>query len=135
MADATDLPGGCRCGAIRYHVTQEPPRAALCHCRDCQRSAGAPVVAWMLVDEGSIEISGEPRVYESSPGAFRSFCGKCGTGLFYRSEVIFPGQVDIQIATLDDPEAVVPKAQIQLAERIGWMGQLDELTTFERYPG
>jgi hypothetical protein len=135
MTETVELGGGCRCGAIRYRVTQEPPRAALCHCSDCRRSAGAPAVAWMLVDEGSIEIVGEPQVYESSPGVFRSFCGRCGTGLFYRSEEIFPGQVDVQLATLDRPDGIVPKAQIQLAERIGWMERLGELPKFDRYPG
>ncbi len=49
----------------------------------------------------------------------------CGTGLFYTSEAIFPGQIDVQIATLDDPDAFVPQAQIQTAERIGWMEKLE----------
>lgn len=39
--------GGCRCGAIRYRITGEPLSAGFCHCRMCQRAAGAPVVAWV----------------------------------------------------------------------------------------
>ena len=27
------------------------------------------------------------------------------------------------------------ESQIQIAERIGWMGHLDELPAFDRYPG
>lgn len=40
--------GQCHCGAIRYEVSGEPVYHALCHCRDCRRSAGAPMVAWAL---------------------------------------------------------------------------------------
>ena len=55
--------------------------------------------------------------------------------LFYTSEAIFPGQIDVQIATLDDPDSIVPQAQIQMAERIGWMDRLDSMPKFDRYPG
>ena len=38
--------GGCQCGAIRYEATGDPAYSALCHCKDCRASAGAPMVAW-----------------------------------------------------------------------------------------
>ena len=40
------LEGGCFCGALRYRVEGEPDDAGYCHCRMCQRAAGAPVLAW-----------------------------------------------------------------------------------------
>ena len=67
--------------------------------------------------------------------AGRHFCPNCGTALFYTNEQIFPGQIDVQIATLDDPDAIAPDAQIQAAERIGWMERLDQMPAFDRYPG
>ena len=57
------------------------------------------------------------------------------TGLFYTSEMVFPRQTDVQVATLDDPGALPMTAQIQLADRIGWMEGVDALPGFERYPG
>jgi hypothetical protein len=48
---------------------------------------------------------------------------------------VFPDAVDIQTCTLDDPDAVAPHAQIQTAERVGWMTRLDAMPAFERYPG
>lgn len=127
--------GRCRCGAIRYEVSGEPAHHALCHCRDCRRSAGAPAVAWALFARDAVAISGEPAVYASSPEVRRYFCRECGTGLFYTNEALFPGMIDVQSATLDDPDVFALQIQIQTAERIGWMKAAYELPEFERYPG
>ena len=83
------------------------------------------MVAWGLVAKDDLKVEGETKEYASSEHGRRHFCPQCGTGLFYTSEAIFPGQIDVQIATLDDPDSIVPQAQIQLAERIGWMDKLE----------
>jgi hypothetical protein len=64
----------------------------------------------------------------------RSFCADCGTGLFYRNAEILPGVVDVQVATLDDPEALPPTVHIQTAEQIGWMRTAHELPRIDRFP-
>ena len=127
--------GQCHCGAVRYEMSAETIHQALCHCSDCRRHSGAPMVAWGLVAKDKITIEGETKEYRSSEHGRRHFCPGCGTSLFYTSEQIFPGQIDVQIATLDDPDAIAPQAQIQMAERIGWMASAHDLPAFERYPG
>jgi hypothetical protein len=57
-----------------------------------------------------------------------------GTGLFYRNAAFPPGIVDIQSATLDDPNALPAQSHIQTAERIGWMAEVHHLPLFERFP-
>ena len=127
--------GQCHCGAVRYEMSAETVHRSLCHCSDCRRHSGAPMVAWGLVGKDHITIHGETTEYASSEHGRRHFCAACGTSLFYTSEQIFPGQIDVQIATLDDPDAIAPEVQIQVAERIGWMARAHELPEFERYPG
>jgi len=135
----TDTPyraaGGCHCGAIRYSMPTAVEHHALCHCRDCRRHSGAPMVGWALVSQADLEVAGTPKIYVSSEHGRRHFCADCGTGLFYTNEAVFPGQIDVQSATLDDPDLIPAGAQIQIAERIGWMEKLDEMPTFNRYPG
>jgi len=129
------LMGGCQCGAVRYEASGAPAHVSLCHCADCRKSAGAPMVAWAAFpDEHFVLTQGEPRAFNSSGTAWRSFCPVCGTGLYYRNEAALPGLVDIQTATLDDPQALVPMLQVQVAERIGWMEGIGALPAFERYP-
>ena len=127
--------GGCHCGAVRYEMTAEVAHHALCHCTDCRKASGAPATAWAMAAADQVTITGEPVTYASSEHGRRMFCGACGTSLFYTNEVVFPGMIDVQSATLDDPDAIPLQAQIQTAERIGWMTHLGDLPEFERYPG
>jgi hypothetical protein len=129
------LSGHCHCGAISYEAEGNPEHHALCHCGDCRRCAGAPAVGWMAFKEEQVRVQGTPITYASSEHGRRSFCGTCGTGLFYRNDAFLPGIVDIQSSTLDNPEQHAPGAQIQTAERLGWMTELNEMPAFERYPG
>lgn len=129
------LTGQCHCGAIRYEMPDEVLHHALCHCGDCRRHAGAPMVGWAMLPVNQLRVSGEPRVYRSSEDGRRHFCGDCGTGLFYTNEAMLPGMIDVQSGTLDDPDALPAQAHIRTAERIGWMKTAHELPAFERYPG
>lgn len=127
--------GQCFCGAIRYEISSDPKVVTLCHCNDCRRSAGAPMVAWAMFPDASLTVTkGHPKTINSSRSAMRSFCADCGTGLFYRNSEILPGIVDVQSATLDNPDALPPMFQIQVAERLSWMKHIHELPEFERFP-
>lgn len=129
------LTGHCHCGAISYEAEGEPEHHALCHCSDCRRCAGAPAVGWIAFKEAQVRIKGSAVTYASSEHGRRDFCGTCGTGMFYRNAVVFPDIVDIQSSTLDDASVQAPGAQIQTAERLGWMAELNDIPAFGRYPG
>lgn len=129
------ISGGCHCGNIRYQVEGEALNHSLCHCTDCRRHAGAPMVGWTMYPQSAVKVTkGQPKTYASSTNGRRQFCPDCGTGLFYTNAAILPGIIDIQSATYDDPEVVPAQAHIQVAERIRWMERAHELPTFERYP-
>ena len=60
-----NITGGCHCGAIRYQVEGELIVHALCHCTDCRRHAGAPMVGWSMYAEDALKVTkGTPKVYE-----------------------------------------------------------------------
>jgi hypothetical protein len=130
------LEGGCLCGAARYRIDAEPHGANYCHCRMCQRSAGAPVVPWLTVASGDFAwTTGEPAVYRSSQKAERLFCPACGTQLVFR-EVAEPGHLDVTLASLDDPAGVRPSHHIWTTSRIVWFDTNDDLPRYpERGPG
>ncbi|AJX16207.1 MULTISPECIES: GFA family protein [Burkholderia] len=111
------LEGGCACGAIRYRITQIPTDAGFCHCRLCQKTTGAAVLASAsLPIDAFAYLRGEPVVYASSAWGERRFCGRCGTQLEYRL-IDAPKKVEINYATLDDPSRIRPVWHIWYANR------------------
>ena len=128
------ITGRCQCGSIQYEVQGDPVYSALCHCSDCRKSAGAPMVGWALFPEDKLSVTGDPQRFQSSENVTRSFCGTCGTGLFYANAEIFPGMVDIQTATFDDQAAFPPALHVQWAEAAPWMKDAHKLPKFDRFP-
>ncbi len=129
------IEGGCHCGAVRYRIDGDAMTHALCHCSDCRRSAGAPVVSWTMFPAAALQVvKGATKTYASSEHGRRQFCADCGTGLFYTNAQQLPGIVDVQSSTFDDPDVIPAEAHIQVAERIGWMAKAHELPQFERFP-
>jgi len=93
------------------------------------------MVAWAMFPEAALTLTkGTPKTINSSGTAMRSFCADCGSGLFYRNEAVLPGIVDVQTATLDNPEALPPALHMQTAERIGWMLHVEDLPECSRFP-
>ena len=127
MPNATPLSGRCACGAVRYALFSTPFDAGYCHCRICQLSSGAPVMAFATVPLDDYRIvEGAPRVRRSSNLAERSFCGDCGTPLAIHA-TYQPDTIDIAIATLDHPVDVVPGFHIWTSSRIAWFDTADAL--------
>ena len=114
--------GGCLCSAIRFRVSGEPIFSSVCHCATCRRASAAPTVAWLTFDRGQVEIiSGQPRVYRSSQGVVRQFCGTCGSQLSYE-QADRPTTIDITTASMDNPNLFPPTMEVWLENRLSWQG-------------
>ena len=63
---------------------------------------------------------GAPKLFESSPGVRRGFCGECGSTLTYESADI-PDEIHIHIGALDRPEDFPPRGSPAFPEeRLPW---------------
>ena len=125
------LTGGCLCGEIRYEAGGAPFSRGFCHCVTCRRAAGAPVVAWFSVRPAELRvIKGEPKSFRSSEVGVRQFCGGCGSQLFM-DDARYPDEIDIAIASLDEPEAVAPEFHIFNRSRLPWLKIEDGLPTYD----
>lgn len=121
------LTGGCYCGDVRYATDAEPFHETICHCATCRRVVGAASVAWFSVPPGTLRFAaGEPVRFHSNPDVTRTFCGRCGTSLTYQSDR-FPNEIDVTIASLDDPNALPPKDHVQSVGKLRWMRLCDGL--------
>ena len=72
--------GHCLCGAVRYAFDAAPNWQAHCHCESCRRATSSPYTSYFGVSHGHWRWTGEtPKVFVSSPGVKRHFCGTCGS--------------------------------------------------------
>jgi hypothetical protein len=119
------MTGGCQCGAVRFAVDGALGRASICHCRMCQKAFGA--FYGPLVDATGVRWTrGAPKHFQSSNRARRGFCADCGTPLTFEPD---DGPVELAIGAFDDPAAIRPAIQHDLAARLPWLGALDTLPT------
>lgn len=73
------------------------------------------------------------RWYESSPGAERGFCSRCGSMLFFRSER-WPGELHIVRACFGDPLDRAPQAHVFWDSHVDW-ASIDPDDGLPRKPG
>lgn len=124
--------GGCLCNSLRFRVDAEPLWVAHCHCTSCRRNTGAAFATFVGVsDEAFAYETGSPRRYESSTGVWRSFCADCGTPVTYEADR-FPGEVHINIGTLDAPQDFVPTGHVWVEEQLPWLHIVDGLPRHPR---
>ncbi|MDD9746486.1 MULTISPECIES: GFA family protein [Marinovum] len=104
----TDQPGGCLCGALRYHVTAPPLWVTACFCHFCQRATGTSGMVEPIFDLPVFAITrGSPKVYTHvSEGSGQDvqvhFCDTCGT----KTHLTFsrwPDRLGVYAGTFDDP--------------------------------
>ena len=123
--------GHCFCGAVTYEFTGERIWECYCHCDDCRRNCAAPVVAWYGVPRENFKWTGEtPKIYESSKGVKRHFCGTCGTPMAFIADH-YPESVNLYTATLDDPTEFNPTFHVFAGDQLPWLSMDDDL---EKYP-
>ena len=133
------ITGGCLCGEVRYQINEPSIDTNYCHCRMCQRFAGAPVVAATAFPKDALVITqGNPQFfeathehalfYESSLIAERGFCPTCGSSLFYRPLVRRKTEwVVVFTASLDNPENFGPEWHLGVESQMPWFKMHDDL--------
>jgi hypothetical protein len=126
------LTGGCFCGEVRYVVdAADAADACICHCENCRRTTGAPLVAWFSVKPEAFRITaGAPKRFASSETGERQFCGRCGAQLTFQDSLI--DEIDVTTASLDDANAVAPGDQIWVDRRLDWVAGLHTLPGLPR---
>ncbi len=125
----SSVSGACLCGAVRFTATLPSLWCAHCHCTQCQRFHGAPLVTWVgFAAAGFRLVAGEHslRWYRSSAPAQRGFCGDCGSSIFFQSER-WPGEMHVALGNLLEPLDREPEAHVHYDSHVGWLELADDL--------
>ena len=121
--------GQCLCGAVRYRVSGPLGEVRYCHCHMCRRATGSAFSANARIPADRFQLAAGAdviREYEASPGAFRCFCGRCGSPVFARLAGD-PGHVRIRLGGLDAPQSVEITGHVWTDSKADWYDIHDSL--------
>jgi hypothetical protein len=128
--------GGCLCGAVRYEVDRVFD-VIYCHCNQCRRSSGAPVLLTAQVSGDAFRLTkGSPSEYRTSDSGRSFFCGTCGAGLYGEyappnHPLVRDGRYfSVRVGTFDDPEEVRPQIHQFVESKLAWFDTIDRLPRF-----
>jgi hypothetical protein len=128
MSDET-VNGACLCGAVKFEADLPSLWCAHCHCTQCQRFHGAPVVTWVGFKADGFRITvGESslRWFNSSAPARRGFCGDCGSSFLFQSEKC-PGEMHVSLTNIQDPIDRQPEGHVYFGDHVSWIELADDL--------
>lgn len=130
------LRGSCACGEVRYEVDGAVEEAHHCHCGVCRKSHGAAFATYARVRAKLLRIEAGAEhltIHRSTPPVERTFCGRCGSSLFFAHDAA-PRLVWIAAGTLDgDTRAVIaPDAHVFVGSKAPWWDIADGLAQNER---
>jgi len=127
--NATVARGSCLCGSVRFRAGLPSKWVAHCHCTYCRRAHGAPFVTWagFVSEQFSLEAGSEqPTWYESSAGAKRAFCTRCGSPMFFQS-TRWPGEMHVARSLFVDLLDREPSAHVFYESHVPWLHVNDDL--------
>lgn len=123
----------CLCNAVSWDVDGPVASMSHCHCSFCRKSHGTAFATYAIAPASGFRLNGREHVvrYESSPGFFRCFCGRCGS--------VVPGdphdgQVFLPAGNFDGDPGVRAVAHIFAASNPPWYEITDALPRFDAYP-
>lgn len=119
--------GHCFCGAVAFEIDPPVLSCVTCHCESCRRQCSAPMTTYFGVHDGQWRwTGGAPNIFNSSPGVERSFCGRCGTPMSFRSTAM-SDVMHLYVAALDNPELLEPTLHVAHEEKLRWLKLDDRL--------
>ena len=113
--------GGCLCKKTTYQARGASINPHICSCTMCQKSSGAPTVAWVAFPLATFTwTKNKPKYYQSSAKTQRCFCASCGSFLGAMDQGC--ENISITITTLDNPNLIPPnlKQHSYIASKPSW---------------
>jgi hypothetical protein len=130
------LSGSCLCGGVKYEAEGPLIGMARCHCVQCRKASGAEFATnGSVLKESFRVVAGEELLqrWQSSPGQFRVFCGRCGSPLF-KEDANRPHQVRLRLGCLDTEQPDKPLVHVFVSEKPSWSEISDDLPRYPKAP-
>ena len=130
------LRGSCLCGEVKYEIEGPLRDVRNCHCSMCRKAHGAAFRTRATIRVADFRyLKGEHLItaYESSPGTYRTFCGRCGSSLI-TTFAAHPEYYGLPLGGLDDDPGVKPTSHVYVADKAPWCDITDGLPCYPQGP-
>lgn len=123
--------GFCRCNGVRMEASGTTDFQGYCHCDDCRRSSGAPVLAFAGYEKTKIKWTADATLTRWQNGPFaRLFCEACGSPVAYTDEQA-DDMIFFYVGFMENAEAFAPEHHSYNGERLEWLTLADSLPQFD----
>jgi hypothetical protein len=127
------LEGGCRCGQVRFRVTEPPLLTMACHCRGCQQMTGGAFSVSAMYPVAGFEVTaGEPVIGGLHGPTRHFFCPYCMSWLFTRPEGA-DWLVNVRATMFDEVADFTPFLETYTDEKLPWV-TTPAVRSFPKFP-
>ena len=132
MSQANLHRGHCRCEQIVMVANCEPHYSLFCHCDDCRRSTGAPVLAAVGFLKEHVNWESDASLARFKNGAAtRLFCNNCGSPIAQEHKSL-DDTIFVNTGFMDNPENYPPNAHTFSGQQLPWLNLKDDLQRVEK---
>ncbi len=124
--------GTCLCGDIQFSLQPPSLFCAHCHCGYCRSAHGAAFVTWVGAANdrfGLNDPDGRLIWFQSSKQSRRGFCARCGTTMFFASDLA-PGETHVARALIEGDIDRLPEANAFHDQRVHWVEVPGDLASY-----
>lgn len=113
--------GGCRCGALRFAITQPPMLTGACHCTGCQKMSASAYSLTVTVPQQGFAVTEGEAVIGGLHGAEarHHHCGHCLSWV-YTTVPAMDWFVNVRATMLDDAAWFRPYMEVWRSEGLPW---------------
>jgi hypothetical protein len=124
--------GHCRCGSVVTVAHGEPQISVYCHCDDCRRSAGAPVIASVGFERLAVSWQADATLKRYRKGtATRLFCSHCGSPVAQEHDSA-DHMIFFNTGFMDNPNNYPPTYHTFAGQKLDWLELTDDLRKVEK---
>jgi hypothetical protein len=125
--------GGCRCGQVRFRVSEAPLLTMACHCTGCQRMTGSAFSLSAMYPAAAFAVTaGEPVVGGLHGPTKHYHCPHCMSWLFTRPEGA-DWLVNVRATMFDEAADFTPFLETYTDEKLAWVSTPAK-RSFPRFP-
>ncbi len=123
----------CLCGEVTWDLDPPFEWMSHCHCTRCRKAHGAAFATYVAGPAAGFRLRGgeHAKRFESSPGFFRYFCGRCGSVV---PGDTMQGRAFVPAGNFEADPGVRPLAHIFVGSKAPWFEITDSLPQFDAYP-